>query len=56
MTYNDGMHKTEQHSHDTEISKKVLRDIINAPWYVRNTDLHRDLNMEVVKAEIRRFR
>jgi len=34
---------------------KVLRDIVNATWYVRNTDLHSDLNMEMVTAEIRRF-
>ena len=34
---------------------KVLRNIVNAPWYVRNTDLHRDLKMEMVTAEIRRF-
>jgi hypothetical protein len=26
---------------------KVLRDTVNAPWYIRNTDLHRDLNMEM---------
>ena len=31
---------------------KVLRDIVNAPWYIRNTDLHRDLNMEMVTAVI----
>jgi hypothetical protein len=34
---------------------KVLRDIVNAPWYIRNTDLHRDLNMEKFTAAIRRF-
>jgi len=34
---------------------KVLRGIVNAPWYIRNTDLHRDLNMEMVTAVIRRF-
>jgi hypothetical protein len=34
---------------------KVLRNIVDAPWYVRNADLHRDLNMEMVTAEIRRF-
>ena len=34
---------------------KVLRDIVNAPWYVRNADLHRDLKMELVTAEIQRF-
>ena len=33
----------------------MLRDIVNAPWYIRNTDLHRDLNMETVTAVIRRF-
>jgi hypothetical protein len=29
--------------------------IIDAPWYVRNADLHRDLKMEMVTAEIKRF-
>ena len=33
----------------------MLRDIVNEPWYIRNTDLHRDLNMEMVTAVIRRF-
>jgi hypothetical protein len=27
---------------------KVLRGIVDAPWYVRNSDLHRDLNVESV--------
>jgi len=34
---------------------KVLRDIVNAPWYVKNVDLHRNLNVEMVTAAIRRF-
>jgi hypothetical protein len=34
---------------------KVLRAIVDAPWYVRNADLHRDLKMEMVTAEIKRF-
>ena len=34
---------------------KVLRNIVDAPWYARNADLHRDLKMETVMAEIRRF-
>jgi len=34
---------------------KILRNIVDTPWYVRNADLHRDLKMEMVKAEIRRF-
>jgi len=34
---------------------KVLRNIVDASWYVRNADLHRDFKMEMVTAEIRRF-
>lgn len=34
---------------------KVLRIIVDAPWYVRNNDLHRDLNMDTVTNEIKRF-
>jgi hypothetical protein len=34
---------------------KFLRNIVGASWYVRNADLHRDLNMEMVTAAIRRF-
>ena len=34
---------------------KVLRSIVNAPWYVRNSDLHRDLHIPTVKEEIKKF-
>jgi len=34
---------------------KVLRNIVDAPWYVPNADLHRDLKMDMVTAEIRRY-
>jgi len=34
---------------------KVLRNIADAPWYIRNADLHRDLQMEMVTNEIGRF-
>ena len=27
---------------------KVLRTIVNAPWYVRNDDLHRELGIPMV--------
>jgi hypothetical protein len=27
---------------------KVLKCIVNAPWYVPNSDLHRDLRIEMV--------
>jgi len=30
----------------------VLRNIVDAPWYVRNVDLHRDLKLGTVTAEI----
>ena len=33
---------------------KVLRSITNAPWYIRNIDLHKDLNVEFVTHEIRK--
>lgn len=31
---------------------KVLRSIVNAPWYCRNDDIHRDLKMNTVFEEI----
>ena len=34
---------------------KVLRSIVNAPWYIRNSDLHRDLHIPTVKEEIKKF-
>lgn len=34
---------------------KVLRNMVNAPWYVRNSDIHRDLGIPYVTSEIQRF-
>ena len=34
---------------------KVLRHMVSAPWYIRNNDLHRDLQVDVVSSEIQRF-
>jgi hypothetical protein len=34
---------------------KVLRNVVDAPWFVRNSDLHRDVGVEVVGREIQRF-
>lgn len=34
---------------------KVLRNIVNAPWYVRNSDLHRDLKIPLVKDVISNY-
>jgi hypothetical protein len=38
-----------------KFQNKVLRYIVDAPWYVRNADLLRDLKMEMFTTEIRRF-
>jgi hypothetical protein len=35
--------------------KKMLKYIVNAPWYVRNSDLHRDLTIETVTEIITKF-
>lgn len=32
---------------------KVLRSIVNAPWYIRNKDIHRDLGIKLVAEEIK---
>jgi len=29
--------------------------MVNAPWYIRNNDLHRELQVGVVTSEIQRF-
>jgi hypothetical protein len=29
--------------------------MVNAPWYIRNNDIHRDLHVDVVTSEIQRF-
>ena len=34
---------------------KVLRNIVNAPWYLRNSDLHKDLEIEPVNSETTKF-
>jgi hypothetical protein len=34
---------------------KVLRNIFDAVWYIRNADLHRDLQMELITIEIGKF-
>jgi hypothetical protein len=31
------------------------RNIVNAPWYIRNNDLHRDLKVNVVSSENQKF-
>jgi hypothetical protein len=37
------------------VGKKLLKCIVYAPWYVRNSDLHRDLGIEPVTDVIAKF-
>ena len=37
------------------IQAKILRTIVNAPWYVRNKDLRKDLKIPMIKEEIGRY-
>ncbi len=34
---------------------KVFRNIVHAHWYIRNSDIHRDLKVEDVATEIKKF-
>lgn len=34
------------------IQNNILRNIVDAPWYIRNDDLHRDLGLKTVKDTI----
>jgi hypothetical protein len=57
-TYGIQLWGCSKHS-NTEIiqrfQNKVLRNMVNAPWYIRNNDLHRDLLVNFVSSEIQRF-
>ena len=37
------------------LQNKVLRNIINAPWYINNINIHKDLKVESVYNEIKKF-
>jgi hypothetical protein len=37
------------------LQNKVFRNIVSAPWYITNNDLHRNLEVEGVSSEIQRF-
>jgi hypothetical protein len=48
---------TKQSNTDTiqRFQTKVLRNIVDAPWYTRNAIVHRDLRMEMVTNETGKF-
>jgi len=35
-----------------QFQNKVVKNIVDTLWYIRNANLHRDLQMEMVKNEI----
>ena len=37
------------------LESKILRIIVNTPWYVRNEDIRKDLKIPTVKEEIGRY-
>jgi hypothetical protein len=49
--------RTKQSNADIiqRFQNKVLRNIVDAPWYIRNADLPRDIQMEIVTNEIGKF-
>lgn len=50
-----GCAKQSQIKRIQTFQNKVLRNMVNAPWYVRNSDLHRDLGIQDVASEIKRI-
>ena len=37
------------------LRSKILRTIVNAPWYTRNENIRKDLKIPTVKEEIGRY-
>ena len=37
------------------VQSKILRTIVNVPWYVRNEDIRKDLKIPTVKEDICRY-
>ena len=57
-TYGIRLWETAAMSHINKIEviqAKILRTIVNGPWYVRNEDIWRDLGIPTVKEEISRY-
>ena len=57
-TYGVPLWGTAAMSHINKIETeqaKILKTIVNAPWYVRNEDLRKDLKIPTVKEEIARY-
>jgi hypothetical protein len=50
-----GCTKTSNIAVIERFQNRVLRKLVGAPWYIQNADLHQDLCLEMVTAEVRRF-
>jgi hypothetical protein len=48
------MYEKKQYRHNTAVSDKVLRCLVDALWYARNSDIHRDLGVETAAPIIAR--
>ena len=38
-----------------KFQNRVLRCIVDAPWYIRNDNLHKDLDVETVDSVIKKY-
>jgi hypothetical protein len=38
-----------------QFQNKVLKNMVNAPWYIRNNNLHRDQLVDFITSKIQRF-
>ena len=47
--------KSQENIETIQRFQKVLRIIVNASWYIRNSDLYRDLGIKTVAHEIQRY-
>jgi len=57
-TYGTQLCGCTRHSNTDTIQRfqnQILKNIVDAPWYIRNADLPRDLQMEMVTNEIGKF-
>ena len=57
-TYGITLWGTSAMSHTNKLESlqsKIPRTIVNAPWYVRNEDIRKDLKIPTVKEEIGRY-
>lgn len=45
MAYNNGVYQKNNYNCLEIVPNRILRKIVNAPWYVRKKDQHRELQI-----------